>query len=1222
MKIKSGMIAQTIESFGEDKVEYTKVLFLVIYLFAITSASTIGRTAADALFLSHFGASQLSFMYVPQSAALILIGILFQRISPRFRMDQLLYVLIPFLSSLVLLSRLGVGLDFKWVYPVIYVGYDVFNFLMVVCFWQFATSVLDQRKVKRTIGLVGSGGLIGSIVSGFGLKAAAPLVGTSNLIFFYAGMQLIALVAVIQLTRRSDTSVFAVRKQNQQAGAAAKKKQAGKESKGGMFHHVPHLKYVAIMSAALVITLTLIDYQFKVILKGTLQNDALAGFMGSFYGFSGLLALFVQLFIAGKLLTRFGVMTAILVFPIALFTGSLGVLLMPVLAMVMIVKGSDKVLGDTINSSVNQLIMFPVPPEWRNQAKSFLDGVVRNGAKGVAAISLIALSQLLTTQQFSYVILALLCVCIFAAVKVKGAYLKALLSTLNTRGHDLQGGQLDLMDPASLAVLTGTLTHPDKAQVLYALKILQELDGFDLMPHMEGLLQHPAYEVRVEALRYMERVRPAGQEETLLAQIQQEDYSLVQASAVLALSAYAKDEYLDEITERLDAEDMDLKSAAIAGLIKYYGIEGMFRAVGTLKQLMESSHEDERTKMAILFGQIGIREFYKPLIPLLKDDSPQVRKYAVQSAAMLGVTELVPYIVPLLPHNETREPAVEALAAYEKKAILPLLTPYFEMDEVLLYLPKVFERIGGQAAFDVLAERYPASSFELRDKLLEAMARMRKGISFVDTKQMEAHIQLELELYWKFTSYQRDIAAVDGYREVAEAIEQSRLAMVKRIFQLLGFIHDASTISAVYVNWTEGQARQQANAAEVIDQLVQGSLRMELAKLMAAPQTIAASTAGAGAAGIAAARDQALPNLTWLYDQGDEWLCQVIQFAAARRGERMAVGAASANAAGAGSGTEGTGATAAHVDEAWLGDQMERISMLKSVSLFEGLTGRELAAFALRMEQLVYPKGSTVFRQGDPGDALYIIRSGRTAVYQGNDKVNKRVAGETFGQTAILTHRLRTATVVAEEELVLLRLDSAAFYDVMFDRTGIALEMMRLLSRRLRSKLARTAAAPATSAEQEVAASAESMEAEATIAHLMQSETILRRVLILQKIELFARLSQEDVIKLAQAVEEIEYAPGESVCRVDDYGDTLYGIIEGSIRIHKGSETFATLGEGEYFGEMAVIDSGLRSADCTAIDRTVVLQLHRDQVFALCFQNIDVLRSMMQVLADRLRGML
>ncbi|WP_308637521.1 Npt1/Npt2 family nucleotide transporter [Paenibacillus silvisoli] len=1197
--ISGNALGNTFRKFGDDKEEYTKVLFLFIYLFAVASASTVGRTAADALFLSRFGASQLSFMYVPQSAALLLIGLMFQRFSPRFRMANLVKVLIPVIAALVLVSRLGVGMDLGWVYPVIYVGFDVFNFLMVVCFWQFASSILDQRKVKRTIGLVGSGGLVGGIVSGFGLKLIVPLVGTANLICFYAALQLIALAAVVKLLGLAGkgSDLFAVSNmQRKRTGSGGSGSGSGTKKKEGMFRNVPHLKYIAIMSATLVITLTLIDYQFKVILRGTLQDDALAGFMGSFYGFSGLLALFIQLFVAGKLLTRFGVMTAILVFPVALFAGSLGVLLMPVLAMVVIAKGSDKVLGDTINSSVNQLVMFPIPPEWRNQAKSFLDGVVRNGAKGIAAVSLIVLSQLMTTQQFSYVILALLCGCIVAAVKVKGAYLEALLSTLKTRGHDLREGQLDLMDPASLRVLTDALSHPEKVQVLYALKILQDIDGFDLLPHIDALLRHPSKDVCVEALRYVERTQPAGQEDRLLA-IAGEGHSRVRAAALLALASYAKDEYLDAITARLDETDMDVKSGAIAGLIKYYGIEGMFRAVGTLKQLLESSREDERMSMAILFGRIGVREFYKPLIPLLNDTAPQVRKFAVQSAGALQVPELVPHIVPLLAHNETREATVETLAAYEEREILKLLGSYFDADAaVSLHLPKVYERIGSQQAFEQLFERYAAANFEMRDKLLEAMSRMRKGIQQVDAKGMEASILLELELYWRFTAYQGDLLAAEGYEDVAEAAEQARSAMIKRVFQLLGFIYEAKTIQAVYVNWTDGGARQQANAAEVIDQLVQGNLRLELAKLMSASRTVTAS----------ASRNEAALDLSWMNEQGDEWLCQVIQFASRK----------------------GTGASAVsageHVDDAWLSEQMERIGLLKNVSLFHGLSGRELSLIAMRMERVSCPKGSFVFRQNDPGDALYLIQSGRAGVYQGKEKLRERQAGDCFGQTAILTRRLRTATVKAEDSLVLWRLESAAFYDVIFDRSGIALEMMKLLSRRLRSKLAQK---PNTAKDERQQAQA-MKEAAAGSSETAQEELamggdhILRRVLILQKIELFARLSHEDVIALAQMVEEVEYAPGESICRVDDYGDTLYGIIEGSVRVHKGSETFAVLGEGECFGEMAVIDSGLRSADCTAASRAVLLQLHRDQVFTLCFQNIGVLRGMMQVLADRLRGML
>lgn len=201
MQISSLSLKNTINRFAEDREEYVKVFWLFGYLFCVVSASTMGRTSADTLFLSRFDASYLSTMYLPQAAAMILMGFIFQRYSSKFRLDRLILGLIPLISFLVLISRLGVGTEMRWVFPVIYVVYDVFNFLMIVCFWQFATSVLDQRKVKRMIGWVGSGGIMGGILSGFGLKALVPAVGTANLIYFYAGLQLLCLIAVVQILR-------------------------------------------------------------------------------------------------------------------------------------------------------------------------------------------------------------------------------------------------------------------------------------------------------------------------------------------------------------------------------------------------------------------------------------------------------------------------------------------------------------------------------------------------------------------------------------------------------------------------------------------------------------------------------------------------------------------------------------------------------------------------------------------------------------------------------------------------------------------------------------------------------------------------------------------------------------------------------------------------------------------------------------------------------------
>ncbi|MFC5528689.1 Npt1/Npt2 family nucleotide transporter [Cohnella yongneupensis] len=1195
--------------FGQAGVDGARVRWLFVYLFCVVSASTVGRTAADTLFLSHFDASQLSMMYLPQAASLILVGFLFQRYGSRIRLDRLLLLLIPLVSSLVLLSRVGVGLELRWVYPVVYVVYDIFNFLMVVCFWQFASSVLDQRKAKRTIPLVGSGGIVGGILSGFGLKLLVPLIGTDNLLFVYAGLQLLALSSVVRINRTvaSPNETFG----NSSAGSKDKQAKQSQEKGAGLFASVPHLRYIAILSAALVISLTLIDYQFKVILRGSLQNEALAGFMGSFYGFSGLCALLVQLFVAGKLLSRFGVMMSILVFPIALFAGSIGVLLAPVLALALLVKGSDKVLGDTIYSSVNQLIMFPISPEFRNRAKSFLDGVVRNGAKGLAAISLIVLSPLLSIREFSFIVLALVGVGIYAAIRVKSAYLRMLLSTLETRGNELADSELDLMDPASRGLLASALGSADRQQALYAFRTLSGLEAFDLSPYLPALLRHQASDVGVEALRYIERATPAGMEPELRQLLTEQVQDSVKAQALIALAAYGQDANLEALTERLEAEQVEIRAGAIAGLIKYYGIEGMFRAVGTLKALIESWKDNERTAMASLFGRIGIREFYKPLIPMLKDASAEVRRCALQSAGQLVVPELVPYIVPLLRESRTRREAIEALAAYEDKAVLPLLEPYLSGESASMHVPKVFERIGTQLAFSILLRHYESASFDMRDRLLEAMKAMEREQLQIDAAEVWRLTLIELDHYGRFAENTDWMPRRANDSELKAAAEQVQASLIRRVFGLLGLIHDPNTIDAVYLGWSEGDARRQANAAEVIDQLLQGEVRTELTKWMLASRT-------AGANGD---KNVTKDQLIWLYDHGDEMLRETIRFSA--------IGAAADN-----SGRRGLPFVDAAEGEA-LRERMTRLHMLRSSSLFEGFKSKDLLPLVDYLQVIDIAEGQRLFAAGDPGDSLFMIREGRAGVYRGETLLAERGPGEHIGETAILTRRLRTATVRAETDVQLLRLSSSDFYEALFDRTELALEMMKRLSRKLRSAMEqrRQAEAEGRQASVEAAATSESPTVAVAEERLndedqrpsnetnadMTNEVILRRVLVLQKIDLFAHLSQDDFVRLANRVEEVVYAPGEAICRMDEHGDSMFGIIEGSIQVHRGSEKLAVLGVGQCFGEMAIIDSGPRSADCTAVERTVLLKLGRQQVFSFCFQQIDALKGMMKVLADRLR---
>ncbi len=1164
--------------FLTDRTEYTKIMLLFGYLFFIVFASTIGRTAADTLFLSRYDASVLSYMYLPQAATLLLTGFIYQKLCARYRTDQLVVGVIILATMLAFTSRLIVGIGYSWIFPVIYIGYDVLNFLMIVCFWQFATSVMDQRKAKRTIGWVGSGGIVGGILSGFGLRLLVQPLGTENLIFIYGGAQLLCLLFVLMLLRgvTNHNEIFATKPNMKKTSKARKKVN---EEQQGLFQSVPHLKYVAIMAGTLVISLTLIDYQFKVILRGELQNEQLASFMGSFYGFAGLLALFVQLFISGKLITRFGVMTAILVFPIVLFTGSFTLLLMPVLAIATMVKASDKVLGDTIYSSVSQLIMFPIPPEWRGRAKGFLDGIVRNGAKGVAAISLIVLSQWFAVEQFSYFILALIGCCIFAAIKIKKTYLAMLLSTLQSKGMDLQD-DLNFVDPASIQILVTALHSDDKQEALYAFSILRDIPEFDLSPHLDRLLQHPVQEVRIGTLKYIQFKIPVGGELKLEPNLIGND-TIIQSHAILALSAYALEEQLDRISTYLQHQDVNIRAAAIVGLIKYYGIEGMFHAVGTLKQLLESSHEEERIAMARLFGQIGITSFYKPLIPMLQDPSHLVRIRALESASLLRVPELVPVIIPLLKDSKTRQQAVTALSGYGGSVIIPILESYLAAKENHLHIPRVMQKIGTQTALDSLLLHYMQYSSELKEKALESATRINAGFCKVDKKHGEHLIMQEIVDYWDWVEHSKALGKSIETSEVSEAIEQMRVRHVKRIFQLLGLLYDTNTMNAVYTNWSDGNARQQANAAEVIDQLLSGKLRTEMTRIISPIALTGNESQG-----------QSPTNevLDWFYKQDDPWINRNIDKLRAPE------------------------------DPHNLDTLLKQVQLLKQVSLFSGLAGRDLFNIAQHLQVLHLKKGAEIVRQMENGDSLYLIERGTTGVYIHAKKINELGAFDYFGEMSVITQRLRSATVIAEEDVVLYELTTSAFYEVIFDRTEIAMEMMKLLSCRLRSTNERISA-PLLASEREVAASKqqaalEDMEQQ-SLSDEGRNEAMIRRILVLQKISLFAHCSQEDFIQLAQMVEESIYEPGEQICAIGEDGHTMYGIIEGTVQVHKGAEHLASLGVGQYFGEMAIIDGQPRSADCTASSRTILLELTRAQVFNFCFQQMHVLKGLMRVLAER-----
>lgn len=97
-----------------------------------------------------------------------------------------------------------------------------------------------------------------------------------------------------------------------------------------------------------------------------------------------------------------------------------------------------------------------------------------------------------------------------------------------------------------------------------------------------------------------------------------------------------------------------------------------------------------------------------------------------------------------------------------------------------------------------------------------------------------------------------------------------------------------------------------------------------------------------------------------------------------------------------------------------------------------------------------YPQGVEVFRQGDPGETMFAVSRGRVAVEVGGKRITELGPGEVFGEMALLEHGPRSATVVTLEDTELLEIDKTRFYLLVRQNPHFALQLMQLLSERLR----------------------------------------------------------------------------------------------------------------------------------------------------------------------------
>jgi CRP-like cAMP-binding protein len=129
---------------------------------------------------------------------------------------------------------------------------------------------------------------------------------------------------------------------------------------------------------------------------------------------------------------------------------------------------------------------------------------------------------------------------------------------------------------------------------------------------------------------------------------------------------------------------------------------------------------------------------------------------------------------------------------------------------------------------------------------------------------------------------------------------------------------------------------------------------------------------------------------------------------------------------------------------------------------------------------------------------------------------------------------------------------------------------------------------------------------------------------LLADIPLLEGLSEPELAIVGQRVRQRRYKEGDTIFHRNDPGIALYVILSGKVKIHNETPDGADciiciLSEGEFFGELAVIDGTERSADATTIEPTELLMLTKDDLHDIIQRYPRISLRLLITLAGRLR---
>lgn len=818
--------------------ELKKLLLIALLFFGVVFSLTVLKPARNSIFLSDLGAAKLPFVYLITAAATGIFVFINTRISNKLSSAAFISATFAFLGLNLLAFWWLIRLSENWITMTFYVWVNIFNTAIVGHFWAFANDFFNPREAKKLIGFILTGGTLGGIAGGLAADISVSELFTTEDVLLLALFALVVCIALIQIVdrkipraRRSQTTIEEQARHAQQPERPTEK-----------WHQNRHLRLLALMTALATIVSTLIDYQFNAVVETTYASKAAkTRFFGQFYVVMNIVSLFLQLFLTGKILRRFGIGVTLIILPITLGLGSLGFMLVPTILLAAFLKIGDKALQYSLSQSSNELLYLPIPSQIRRKAKLIIDVFIHRFASGLAACLILVFGLVLSANvaQLSVITVVILAFALVVIRMLSQEYINSLRKLISRQELDLEQRLVRMLDSKSIDMLMEQLHSDDEQKVRYALSLLELAPSGHQVEKLLPLLGHADATIRAQALRILTAAggpKHAKHVEPLLL-----DESIsVRLEAIHFLCAHGDSLPMKKMSEFLAESDPKIKSSALACMINHSGKitdEGM----SVLEEMLTDRSNQgvrQREEAARVLGNIGHGfRLHENLVDLLHDPAVSVQLVAIESAGKARHDEFIEPLMTKLRNAKLRSAARAALANYGDR-ILPLLKSVMSDTRrdfrVRKSIPRILFQMKSKASIQTLEQYLDLPDAHIRYEVIKALNKYRQQDPDlrIDSENVRKTLLREIRDYYHklniFYTYARRETLSLEIREVDDilypALQEKLQDGLERIFRLLALRYSQEDIYSAYYRINRGDKDDQANAVEFLDNLLPGAM--------------------------------------------------------------------------------------------------------------------------------------------------------------------------------------------------------------------------------------------------------------------------------------------------------------------------------------------------------------------------------------------------------------